>query len=57
MGISGGIPLLNFSQLAVADVEDPVGDLEHLVIVRRGDDGHSLLFVQTSEELNNLLPP
>jgi hypothetical protein len=40
--------------LAIADVHDAVGAQEHLVVVRRGDDGHAALHAQALQELDDL---
>jgi len=49
------LALLDALALAVSDPDDPVGNVEHLQVVGRGDDGDALLLVQLLEERDDLL--
>ena len=46
---------LHFVELAVANMEDPVGNVEHLEVVGRGNDGYPALGIEALQEVDDLL--
>ena len=48
--------VFNLLHLAVTDPDDPVGYVDHLIVMRRRNNSHALLFVQAAQQCNDLLP-